>query len=612
MIIKKDRHFLRFAVPVSIVYIVIGFLIYSDVILNAPFVFDDDDYILLNPLIRDISYFKGLGDLRYVGNLTFALNYAIDGHNPFGYHLFNVIVHLLNSILVYWLVMLTVKTPAFSYQLSAISYQDHEEDKKIGRWEDKNSSTSQLLNFSTSIALFSSLLFLVHPVQTQAVSFVTQRFTSLAALFYMLSVVMYIKFRIHDTKKMHDAGYTIQDKNRESCIVSRVSCIMYLASLFSAVLAMKTKEIAFTLPFTIAIFEFLLIRDSISLRRRLLYLMPYALSLALIPLSLFGPDLGILESKGVSEITRMAKLHEMSDVSPYEYLFTQFRAIAVYIRLLFLPINQKVLYDIKVSHSFFELRVMLSFLLLLSIAGFALYLWRKAKKAEPEYAAACRLVSIGIIWFFLTLSVESSVIPIRDLIFEHRVYLPSVGFIMAFISALFYVPHRVNRAIVRQSDRTSEQSSSFSFLPIALSLYCSVALIVLLSIAAYKRNNIWTDEVLFWTDVVEKLPDKYSFYNDRAMVYLKKKDYRAALRDIKTALRHYSEIATGMIPAGESDFSLKNVAKTYLTRGRIYVQLGKTGQGYSDFEHSLRIMSGSLDLKDIIKQEDSAKLAIPD
>ncbi|MBI4691537.1 MAG: hypothetical protein HY754_14925, partial [Nitrospirae bacterium] len=359
---------------------IVGFLAYSNTF-HVPFVFDDVHNIVENFFIKNpgnfiepskakgsqlYSFFKS----RYIGYLTFALNYRLNSLNVTGYHIFNLTIHILNAILVYWLVTLTLKTPAFSYQLSAISYQDHKEDEKIRRWEDKNFSSSQVLNFSTSIALFSALIFVSHPIQTQAVTYIVQRFASLATFFYLLAIVMYIKFRIHDTKKMHDAGYTIHDKenptacimDRESCIVSRASCIMYLASLFSAVLAMKTKEIAFTLPIVIILYEFMFFTESRftihdsrftvhdSRFKRILYLIPIFLTMLIIPLTLI--DIGIPAGELIEDVGKVTKGN--TTLTRWEYLFTELRVVVTYIRLLFPPGNQNLDYDYPVYSSFFN------------------------------------------------------------------------------------------------------------------------------------------------------------------------------------------------------------------------------------------------------------------
>jgi hypothetical protein len=203
---------------------------------------------------------------------------------------------------------------------------------------------------------------------------------------------------------------------------------------------MKTKEIAFTLPLAIALYEFLFLRDSI--KRRLLYLAPLLLTMLIIPLSILDADRPIGEFIG--EAGEAARVE--SGVSRLDYLLTESRVVVTYIRLLLLPINQNIDYDFPFYNSFFDPKVFLSFLLLVSIVGLGAFLLRCSRSSEP----ALRAVSFGIFWFFITLSVESSLIPIQDVIFEHRLYLPSVGVFLALASgaAIFAERHGKMRKVV--------------------------------------------------------------------------------------------------------------------------------------------------------------------
>ena len=160
-----------------------------------------------------------------------------------------------------------------------------------------------------------------------------------------------------------------------------------------------------------------------------------------------------------------------------EYFLTQFRVILTYIRLFILPYNQNLDYDYSVSTSFFQIKTFFSFLALLGILLSGVLLFKKY-----------RLISFGIFWFFLTLSVESSIIPIsQNVIFEHRTYLPSFGFFLALTGAFYY--------FFREK-------------------YLKIAVIIILMIAAvntvltYQRNKIWKTEYTLWNDCVKKSPDK--------------------------------------------------------------------------------------------------------
>ena len=133
-------------------------------------------------------------------------------------------------------------------------------------------------------------------------------------------------------------------------------------------------------------------------------------------------------TKSVDFIGMRRVLETPPGISPWQYLFTQFRVIVTYIRLLFIPINQNLDYDYHIVKSLFELPALASLIFLGSILTIAIRIFSKY-----------RLISFGIFWFFLTLLPESSIIPIKDVIFEHRLYLPMVGFSFFLVSYIYYI-----------------------------------------------------------------------------------------------------------------------------------------------------------------------------
>ncbi|MBI4691767.1 MAG: hypothetical protein HY754_16120, partial [Nitrospirae bacterium] len=416
------------------------------------------------------------------------------------------------------------------------------------------------------------------------------------------------------TKKMHDAGYTIHDKenptayimDRESCIVSRVSWIMYLASFFSVVLAMKTKETAFTLPIIIALYEFSFFGKSKTRElptansRRFFYLLPFLFTLMVIPLDILGPEAGVYRQEGnYGEETRQLQLKEATTLSSYAYLLIQFRVIVTYIRLLLLPINQNLDYDYPVYNSFLNPTVFSSFLFLLSIFGLGIYLFYRSRvtmhdarymihdEQSTMHASrithhALRFIAFGILWFFITLSVESSIIPIKDVIFEHRLYLPSIGFIIALSTALSLVLHRSKSATVRsatgrirrgeQNDSTSKQNSSFSFLSAGLPLYGSVALIVLLSIATFQRNTVWQDKISLWEDTVKKSPGNPLVHFRLATAYLFKGQIDKAIEQHRITVKLWPDCALNYYFLGNA-YEKKGLVNKAIEQYLIAVQL---------------------------------------
>lgn len=545
---------------------VIGLLTYANVF-NAPFVFDDINFIVEK---AGSSTFN-LSQSRLVGFLSFALNYKLHGLTVAGYHIVNISVHIINSLLVYFLVALTFKTPFLKVRTPS---------SIVHAFVTPQSSTVNYEQSAPLIALFSALLFVSHPLQTEAVTYIWQRVTCLATLFCLLSLVSYIKSRISE---LPATRYTL-----------------YAVSLLSAVLAMKTKEIAFTLPVVIALYEFMFFDGKI--KKRLLYLIPLFLTMAIIPLTFIGTDkpVGDLVSD-VHEVTRV-----QTPLARPDYLFTQFRVIVTYVRLLFLPIKQNLDYDYPVYHSFSDPNVFLSFLFLLSIFAFGIFLFFRSRVThhgvgsnDTRYTLhatrcplhAARLIAFGIFWFFITLSVESSVIPIVDVIFEHRVYLPSIGVFIAAATAVFTLSGKRSGMSRHVSKKTV----------LAFSL-----LIMALSVAAFGRNATWKDEIVLWHDVVSKSPHKARGYNNLGVAYADKGEPDKAIEyfelSVSTDPYHYDAYVNRGIyyqKKGDTDRAIEdlnralfmdsNSYKLYNARGLIYGTKGEYDKAVKDFTRSLSI-----------------------
>ncbi|SPQ00551.1 Tetratricopeptide TPR_1 repeat-containing protein [Candidatus Sulfobium mesophilum] len=510
----------RFAVLIPFLLIAFcSFLSYSNTF-HVPFQLDDQLNISAKPYVKDISAFFDPAKIehyrdddpfrmRMVGYFTFAVNYRLHGNEVVGYHVVNLAIHIINGFLVYVLVLLTFRTPFFS-----------------------NSSTSPVQPMGGSvelfIALFAALLFVCHPIQTQAVTYIVQRLASLATLFYILSLVAYIKWRLI----VQETGVA----TRNNKPLGR-SGVWYLSSLVSVVLAMKTKEVAFTLPLVVVLYEFLFFAGTV--KKRVLCLVPFLLTLLIVPFELMG-----LEKPAGAVMGEMnSALRASSDLSRWDYLFTQFRVIVTYVRLLFFPANQNLDYDYPVYHSFFSGPVFLSFLLLSCMFGMAVYLLYKSRqratgkgqngKTEGQGDVSpvthhlsplpyYRLIAFGIFWFFITLSVESSVIPIADVIFEHRLYLPSVGFFLAATVALYMLWQRANESWK---------------VPAKFAVAVCGLIIAILTGAAYARNTQWKDEVRLWEDVVKKSPSKVRPRSNLGYFYGKQGRLEDAVREYQIALR---------------------------------------------------------------------------
>ena len=160
--------------PLSIILIAcLGIIVYSNTF-HCPFHFDDNVYIVDNSSIENIQDPLNIWKFypcRFVTFFSIALNYHYHGFNVIGYHIFNLAVHLGSAILVWWLTLLTFTTPVMKKE--------------------------RITGHAGLIALFAGLVFVSHPIQTEAVTYIWQRVASLAALFYLASLCLYVKSRCY-------------------------------------------------------------------------------------------------------------------------------------------------------------------------------------------------------------------------------------------------------------------------------------------------------------------------------------------------------------------------------------------------------------------------------
>ena len=551
---------------------VIGFLAYSNTF-HAPMQWDEDVFLRENPIIKNLNYFicpataKGLpfydGFInRYVGYLTFAINYNLHGFDVTGYHIVNVFIHLINAVLVYLFILVTFRTP----YLRDSPFSGH----------------------SKAVAFAASLLFVLHPIQTEAVTYIFQRFASLATLFCLLSIVLYAHSRMSVNVKMRYASYAL--------------------SILSTILAMKTKENAFTVPLIIALYEFCFFgpppgvsaspHPRVSLSQRLLYLAPLLLTMFIVPLAIIWTNMG--SGKHIQQImaTVAGSGIGYADMPRWPYLFTQFRVIITYLRLMFIPVTQNLIYDYPLYKSFFIPQVMLSFLFLAALFGLGSYLLAKPQASALETtknnnnisspihrftdSPFLRLIGFGILWFFITLSVESSIIPLPTLIDEYRLYLPSVGFFTALCTALFMLAGRIRLARERR---------------MMLQL-CFLVIAVLFGMT-YARNSVWSDKVVFWKDVVEKSPNSTAAYNNLGKAYLEIYQPDKAIEMFDRAISLSPDFGLAWHNRGEAfaekkeyDRALKEYAMsdaihknymTYIGIGHAYLEKGNNSLAIKNF-----------------------------
>ena len=504
--------------------ILLGTLIYSNTFYSS-FHFDDLSSIVDNSAIRNIFNLQNIWNFwptRFITYFSVALNYHFSQLNVLTYHLFNLAVHLSSGILVWWFMLLTFSTPAMKAQ--------------------------KITERAKLIAFFAGLVFIAHPIQTQGVTYIIQRAASLATFFYLLSLSLYVKSRL------------LQEQG-QSPVVSR---FIYYGSLIAVVMAMFTKEMTITLPFMILFYESCFLKIK---RLNLRYLIPFFATLLIIPLTMFL-------TKSVDFIGMKRTLGVAPSISSGQYFFNQLRVMVTYLRLLFIPINQNLVYYYPITKNLFNLPILASLIFLISILTIAIRIFSKYK-----------LISFGIFWFFLTLLPESSLIPIKDCIFEHRLYLPMVGFSFFLVSLIYYF----------------FENKALKSMVIALLIITSSY-----AILTYRRNIIWRNELTLWNDIVHKSPKKVSAYNNRGTAYKDQGNIQKAFSDFNKAIELNPNLEEAYNNRGIIYLEQKNVqrafsdynkaiainpnyADAYYNRGNLYYQQGKFVQAISDYNRAIEI-----------------------
>ena len=425
--------------------------------LSTPFIFDDINNIRDNPHVRIPALnlknlvwagFHSPVTNRPVANISFALNYYANGYNPVGFHVVNVLIHIASGFLLYFLAKATLSSPVLKDRYARFGW----------------------------IPFFTVFIWIVHPLQTQSVSYLVQRMNSLAAMFYILSMLLYVRFRLSDR--------------------SRLKWLLLAGCIVSGLLAFGTKEISATLPGFIILYEWYFFQglDPRWGLRHLLILLAAGLIVILISLAYFKND----------PIARILSSYANRDFTMVQRVLTQFRVVIFYISLLIWPRPSRLNldHDFALSYSLTDpLSTLFAMLLILALIALAVLTARR----NP-------LVSFCILWFFGNLVIESSILGL-ELVFEHRTYLPSMLAIMALVALMFRYVKPVWLAVI----------------PL-----CIVGTVF--SVWTLQRNNVWADEIALYQDCAVKSPGKARSQNNLGAALLRHGRLPEAVEQFRKAL----------------------------------------------------------------------------
>lgn len=393
--------------------------------LEVPFYLDDHLTIKTHPAVwnLDLKQLWREQPLRFLGYLSLALDYRVHGLEPAGYHLVNIFCHFLTALVLWELVRQLLKTPAGQ--------------KAFGPFRDW-------------LPLGAALIFALHPLQTQAVTYISQRFAVLAALFYLLALACYLHLRL-------------------AC-GGRGRLLWGGALAAAAVSALLSKQNAATLPLAVILLELCFFphaRHASWLRWGALAALAVALLLLL--------GMSYLPWAPLQALDRFTR--ETDWFSRSQYLAAQVQVLWWYLRLFVWPVGLRLDYAAHQPPAWSEAGVLLAAVGHLALIVLALLGLKRAP--WPAF---------GVLFFYTAHLVESSLLPIRDLIFEHRTYLPNAGLALAFAWLLL--------------------AALPALLPQRRLLGPGI-LAVVLALAewqTWQRNALWRDPVRFWEDNVRLEP----------------------------------------------------------------------------------------------------------
>jgi len=435
-------------------------------VLDGEFQFDDLRSISGNLAIKDLGAFlRGFGEAlfhsgRPVTELTFALNYSAGRLDPWPFHLTNLLVHLGVTGLVF----------LFTRGVLRLA--------RAAR--------------PAGVAVAVAGLFALHPLQSQAVSYVCQRAEALASGLYLAALLL-----------------LLQAERRGRSLVGVSLCVAATATF---VLALGSKPIAVTAPF--AYLLVLLVAPSEEARRTLA---PWPRRLALV-----APWLALDAWFSATTLHGLEGAPDagfgVAGVTPWTYFVTQWRAVATYLRLLFWPSGQNVDWGLARSTGL-DPASLGAGLLLAGLLATAAALWWRARRAAGEDAAARRVAALGVAWFLLVLAPTSSLVPIADVLVEHRAYLASWGILVA-VGVL--------------GERLVSRLPEARRLPVAAGTVGAAWLV--LAAVLYARNAVWTTQVALWADSVAKTPGNPRSHVNLGNAYRERGQVEPALREYRTAL----------------------------------------------------------------------------
>ncbi len=484
-----------------LVIVVAGLLVYANHLLN-PFQYDSVRFLTENLLFADparlLSPDYVLKEYNHRGGLfwTYGLNAWLHGMDPFGFHLINLMFHLMNGALVFLVTLRAL--PYFNWHVPFLSHQ--------------------------GISLTAALLFVLHPIQTETVVYVMSRSELIAGWFYLLGFYCFQR-----ELGSGSSPWTFKQSLRTGGVTLLILLVGY-----------SIKPTIVTLPAMMVLY-FMLGRgqgDPIWERIRryrafiigsfLVVTVALVAKLATDPLFLSGTP-GAVETIG-------RQTYLLSQ--PWVIMF-------YYLKLLLFP------FGLNIDPEIIPATTLTSWRFLMGAAAMGLSLWVAIRKP------ATRLPLFALLWFFIVLSPSSSFVTLLDFAAEHRVYLAAYGVFLIIVIGLAQL---IKVTVTVPSRRDA--------------WYFTAAILLLLthSTLTINRNQVWSNEVTLWEDVLKKSPNKVRALVNLGHAYTNQGDREKAIDFYQRSLKkgaHYFQ--------------------TYYNVAVLYLEKGETDKAFEHFSIAARV-----------------------
>ena len=454
------------------------------------------------------------GYYRPVLLVSYILDYQIWGLNPSGYHLTNLLLHCCAAIIVFLI---------------------------LGK-----------LLAQSLMALLGSLLFALHPAQTESVGWIAGRNDILLGLFVGISFLSYLYYREEGPERKKFLSI----------------------SVISFVLALFTKEPAAFYLLLLPAYDFFVKRKSRPGREYALEMMPFVVALLFY---LIVRKLVIGEFIGAERLYGTAPMIDRVSLLP--------AMVAAHAALIFYPFRLSVVHPIDSLPWTQTPWSIAAVVMTLSLIVFGWYIWKRKNDG---------VLAFGLLWFLVGLIPVTGIIPVAVPILEHRLYLPLIG-----ISIL--------------AARCCALLSGGQMRKPAVAIAVGAILLVC-AVTSFLRLPVWRDSTTLWRDAIEKAPGVSRSYFNLAGFYFERQQYDSTASLLNTYIRlkpddflGYSKLRQTYFLAGKYDDAARinrliimrnpSNAARYLEAGLMYEQLQRFDSAAALYNEGLLVDSNNIDLQ---------------